>query len=72
MKKRLTAVFLCLSLILTLLPATAFAADTQENENPTITVGNEELTGSADAPAYATTTSKGVVTTESATARSKL
>lgn len=68
MKKRLTAVFLCLSLILTLLPATAFAADTQENENPTITVGNEELTGSADAPAYATTTSKGVVTTESATA----
>ena len=70
MKKRLTAVFLCLSLILTLLPATAFAASTTDTgtSSPTITVGDAELTGSAGNPAYATTTSKGVVTTESATA----
>ena len=70
MKKRLTAVFLCLSLILTLLPATAFAADTTDTgtSSPTITVGDAELTGSAGNPAYAITTSKGVVTTEGATA----
>ena len=70
MKKRLTAVFLCLSLMLTLLPATAFAADTTNTgtSSPVIYVGGAELTGSAGNPAYATTTSKGVVTTEGATA----
>lgn len=70
MKKRLTAVFLCLSLILTLLPATAFAASTTDTgtSSPAIYVGNAELTGSAGNPAYATTTSEGVVTTEGATA----
>ena len=70
MKKRLTAVFLCLSLILTLLPATAFAADTTDTgtSSPAITVGDAELTGSAGNPAYATTTSEGVVTPEGATA----
>ena len=70
MKKRLTAVFLCLSLILTLLPATAFAADTTDTgtSSPTITVGDAELTGNAGNPAYAITTSEGVVTTKGATA----
>lgn len=66
MKKRLTAIFLSLCMLLTLLPATAFAAGTQESKNPPITVGNEELTGSAETPAYATTDTEGTVITDGA------
>ena len=66
MKKRLTAIFLSLCMLLTLLPATAFAAGTQKSENPPITVGNKELTGSAETPAYATTNETGTVITEGA------
>ena len=70
MKKRLTAVFLCLSLILTLLPATAFAASTTDTgtSSPAIYVGGAELTGSAGNPDYATTDYGGTVITEGATA----
>ena len=70
MKKRLTAVFLCLSLILTLLPATAFAASTTDTgtSSPVIYVGGAELTGSAGNPDYATTDTKGTVITDGASA----
>lgn len=61
MKKRLTAIFLSLCMLLTLLPATAFAAGTQESKNPPITVGGIELDGSAETPAYATTDTEGAV-----------
>ena len=43
--KRLTAILLCLCMALTLLPATAWAADGE-----TIHVGGVTLTGSADTP----------------------
>ena len=66
MKKRLTAIFLSLCMLLTLLPATAFAAGTQESENPPITVGGVDLDGSAETPTYATTNETGTVTTEGA------
>ena len=66
MKKRLTAIFLSLCMLLTLLPATAFAAGTQESKNPPITVGGIELDGSAETPAYATTDTEGTVTTNGA------
>ena len=53
---------LCLCLVL--LPATALAAD-----GATVNVGNVELTGSTDSPAYATTdATTGAVTTTDATA----
>ena len=61
MKKRLTAIFLSFCMLLTLLPATAFAAGTQESKNPPITVGGIELDGSAETPAYATTDTEGTV-----------
>ena len=53
-------------MLLTLLPATAFAAGTQESKNPPITVGGIELDGSAETPAYATTDTEGTVTTNGA------
>ena len=59
--KRLTAILLCLCMALTLLPATAWAADGE-----TIHVGGVTLTGSADTPAYAKTDNSGNVTFESA------
>ena len=59
MRKRLFAVLLCLWL----LPAAALAAD-----GDTVYVGGEALTGTASAPAYATTDASGTVTTEGATA----
>ena len=59
--KRLTAILLCLCMALTLLPATAWAADGE-----TIHVGGVTLTGSADTPAYAKTDNSGNVTVESA------
>ena len=58
--KRLTAILLCLCMALTLLPATAWAADGE-----TIHVGGVTLTGSADTPAYAKTDNSGNVTVES-------
>ena len=59
--KRLTAILLCLCMALTLLPATAWAADGE-----TIHVGGVTLTGSADTPAYAKIDGSGNVTVESA------
>ncbi len=59
--KRLTAILLCLCMALTLLPATAWAADGE-----TIHVGGVTLTGGADTPAYAKTDNSGNVTVESA------
>ena len=59
MRKRLFAVLLCLWL----LPAAALAAD-----GDTVYVGGEALTGTASAPAYATTDASGTVTTNGATA----
>ena len=53
-------------MLLTLLPATAFAAGMQESKNPPITVGGIELDGSAETPAYATTDTEGTVTTNGA------
>ncbi|HIX72642.1 MAG TPA: hypothetical protein H9849_06430, partial [Candidatus Anaerobutyricum stercoripullorum] len=66
MKKRLTAIFLCLCMLLTLLPATAFAAGTQASGDSPITVGGIELDGSAETPAYATTDTEGTVITDGA------
>ena len=67
MKKRLTAIFLSLCMLLTLLPATAFASGTAEDEGPpAITVGGVNLKGSAETPTYATTNETGTVTTEGA------
>ena len=63
MKKRMTSLFLALALCLGLLPATALAAD-----NDTVYVGGVELTGTATAPAYATTNTSGDVITEGASA----
>ena len=50
MKKRIASLFLALTLCLTLLPATALAA-----EEATVYVGGTALTGSKDKPVYATT-----------------
>ncbi len=58
-KKRLGAVLLSLALCLSLLPTAALAA---EGDNGTVYVGSKMLTGSAAAPAYATTNNEGVVT----------
>ena len=57
MKKRFFAIFLAVCLVATLLPAGALAADGTQ----TIHVGGEELSGSAQTPAYATTDSEGKV-----------
>ncbi len=64
MKKRFTVALLSLCAALALLPTAAAAADTEE----TIYVGGTELTGSADAPAYALTAEDGAVTAEGADA----
>ncbi len=61
MKKRFTIILLCLCMMLTLMPATVFAAD-----GGTIYVGGVGLTGTADVPAYALTTADGAVTTTDA------
>lgn len=57
MKKRFFAIFLAVCLVATLLPAGVLAADGE-----TVSVGGEELSGSAQTPAYATTDSEGNVT----------
>ena len=61
MRKRILAIAMALCLIITLLPATALAADAE-----TITIGGETLSGSADAPVYAATDENGEVSTEGA------
>ena len=61
MRKRILAIAMALCLIITLLPATALAADAE-----TITIGGVTLSGSADAPAYAATDENGAVSTEGA------
>ena len=67
MRKKIVSLCMALTLCLSLLPATALAA-----EGPvygTIQVGGKELTNSANAPVvYATTDEDGVVTIEGATA----
>ena len=63
MKKRILSLCMVLILCLTLLPATALAAD-----GNTVYVGGVELTGSTDTPAYATTDDSGNVSTEGASA----
>ena len=50
MRKRILAIAMALCLIITLLPATALAADAE-----TITIGGETLSGSEGSPAYAAT-----------------
>ena len=57
MKKRFFAIFLAVCLVATLLPAGVLAADGEY-----VYVGGEELSGSAQTPAYATTDSAGNVT----------
>ena len=57
MKKRFFAIFLAVCLVVTLLPAGVLAADGE-----TVSVGGEELSGSAQTPAYATTDDEGNVT----------
>ena len=49
MRKRILAIAMALCLIITLLPATALAADGTRS----ISVGGETINGSADAPGYA-------------------
>ena len=61
MRKRILTIAMALCLIITLLPATALAADAE-----TITIGGVTLSGSADAPAYAATDENGAVSTEGA------
>lgn len=56
MKKRFFAIFLAVCLVATLLPAGVLAADGE-----TVSVGGEELSGSAQTPAYATTDDEGNV-----------
>ncbi len=63
MGKKLFSLCMALVLCLSLLPATALAAD-----NDTVYVGGVELTGTATAPAYATTNTSGDVITEGASA----
>ena len=57
MRKRILAIAMALCLIITLLPATALAAD-----GDAITIGGVTLSGSADSPAYAATDENGAVT----------
>ena len=61
MKKRILSLCMVLALCLSLLPATALAAD-----GDTVYVGGVELTGSTSNPAYATTDDSGAVITGSA------
>ncbi|MFQ9909434.1 MAG: S-layer homology domain-containing protein [Acutalibacter sp.] len=63
MGKKLFSLCMALVLCLGLLPVTALAAD-----GATVYVGNVELTGSTDNPAYAKTDESGTVTTTEATA----
>ena len=63
MGKKLFSLCMALALCLGLLPVTALAAD-----GATVYVGNVELTGSTDNPAYAKTDESGTVTTTEATA----
>ena len=56
MKKRILSLCMVLALCLSLLPATALAAD-----GDTVYVGGVELTGSTSNPAYATTETSGNV-----------
>ena len=63
MGKKLFSLCMALALCLGLLPAAALAAD-----GATVNVGNVELKGSTDSPAYATTDVDGNVTTKDATA----
>ncbi len=63
MGKKLFSLCMALVLCLSLLPATALAAD-----NDTVYVGGVELTGTTTAPAYATTNTSGDVITEGASA----
>ena len=60
MRKKILSLFCTLALCLSLLPATALAAD-----NDTVYVGGEALTGTASAPVYATTDDSGKVTVQS-------
>ena len=62
-RKRLLSACLALALCLSLLPATALAAD-----NDTVYVGGVALSGSTDSPAYATTDDNGTVTKVDASA----
>ena len=63
MRKRFLSLTCALALCLSLLPATALAAD-----GDTVYVGGVELTGNTSAPAYANTDGIGNVSTTSATA----
>ena len=63
MGKKLFSLCMALVLCLSLLPATALAAD-----NDTVYVGGEALTGTASVPVYATTDDSGNVSTADATA----
>ena len=63
MGKKVFSLCMALALCLGLLPAAALAAD-----GATVNVGNVELKGSTDSPAYATTDVDGNVTTKDATA----
>ena len=60
MRKRFLSLTCALALCLSLLPATALAAD-----NDTVYVGGKALTGTASAPVYATTDDSGKVTVQS-------
>ena len=60
MRKKIVSLCMALALCLSLLPATALAAD-----NDTVYVGGEALTGTASAPVYATTDDSGKVTVQS-------
>ena len=60
MRKRILSLLCVMALCLSLLPATALAA-----ESNTVYVGGEALTGTASAPVYATTDDSGKVTVQS-------
>ena len=63
MRKKILSLCMALALCLSLLPATALAAD-----GDTVYVGGVALTGSTGSPAYATTGESGNVITEDASA----
>ena len=63
MRKKIVSLCMALVLCLSLLPATALAAD-----GGTVYVGGVTLSGSTDSPAYATTDDNGTVTTVDASA----
>ena len=63
MRKKILSLCMALALCLSLLPATALAAD-----GDTVYVGGVELTGSTSAPAYAKTDGSGNVSQEGAVA----